>query len=85
MTNQSWLEKNREVALRFAAMWYRAVRYVNEKPDVAIPIMKKFINDKAAAGFSDEEIAFIIEKFIRFPTVEYAKEHQYNPNDAELY
>jgi ABC-type nitrate/sulfonate/bicarbonate transport system substrate-binding protein len=76
---EPWLQAHHDTMLKLVAIWYRTMRYMKEKPEVAIPEMTKAINEAAAANFSPEDVAASL-KLLDFRTIEEAQKTQYNPN-----
>ncbi len=78
-----WLDENKETVMKLLAIWYRTVRYIDEKPDSVIPAWTKRINQQAAAAFTEDEMRGIL-KLLYHPNIEDAKKTFYN-KDSDLY
>lgn len=78
-----WLESNKETVMKLLAVWYRTVRYINEKPDSVIATWTKRINQQAAAAFTEDDMRNIL-KLLYYPNIEEAKKTFYN-KESPLY
>lgn len=74
------LTKDRDLMMRLYGIWYRTMRYIKEKPDTAIPHLTDAINKAAAARFTPDEVQFLLKNFIRYMTVDEAKDTVFNPS-----
>jgi ABC-type nitrate/sulfonate/bicarbonate transport system substrate-binding protein len=83
-STEEWLAENEETALKLMAMSYRYNRYMNEKPDVVLPIILKAMNDHSGAQMSQDELKFVFENFVGPRTYQEDKETALNP-DSDLY
>jgi ABC-type nitrate/sulfonate/bicarbonate transport system substrate-binding protein len=72
-TTQSWLNANQATAEKLVAIWYRATRYLLEKPQVATPIIVSAIKTSTGGVFSPAEIQHLMTTLLTFPTIQQAK------------
>lgn len=54
--DERYLEANPETVERLVAIWMRTARYLNERPDMVIPVLKDALNEHAGATFTNGEI-----------------------------
>lgn len=79
LSDQTWLEENEETALKLLAIWYRTMRYVEERFDYALPIWTESLNERMGSDtFSVDQTRIAIEEFEFFPTMEEAAEGVFN-------
>ena len=80
---QPWLDAHADTALRLMATWYRTMRYLREKPDVAVPLMAKYINDRSASKLSAATVKFLMTKLTAFSTLSEAKSLTFDPKSID--
>ena len=84
LSDQTWLEENEERTLKLLAIWYRTMRYVEERFDYALPIWTASLNERMGSDtFSVDQTRVAIEQFEFFPTMEEAAEGVFN-RDSDL-
>lgn len=83
-SDEKWLKENRDTALKLIAIWYRASRYLNERPNDVIPVFRKEVNAHAAASFTDKQVKFTVTEFLDFMSIQEAKQKAFNPK-SDLY
>ena len=84
LSDQTWLEENEERTLKLLAIWYRTMRYVEERFDYALPIWTASLNERMGSDtFSVDQTRVAIEEFEFFPTMEEAAEGVFN-SDSDL-
>jgi ABC-type nitrate/sulfonate/bicarbonate transport system substrate-binding protein len=79
-----WLAKNEDSALKLTAMMYRFNRFVQEKPDTVLPLVREAMNLHSGVAVKDEDMLFTFTKFLEFRTYQGDKDTTYNPK-SELY
>ena len=72
-TTQTFLDANPEAALRSVAAFYRAVRYLHEKPDVVIPLVDDNVAIATGGTLGTTTTHEIMTNLNYFPTAEGAK------------
>lgn len=72
-TTQTFLDANPEAALRSVAAFYRAVRYLHEKPDVVIPLVDDNVAIATGGTLGTTTTHEIMTSLNYFPTAEDAK------------
>jgi ABC-type nitrate/sulfonate/bicarbonate transport system substrate-binding protein len=77
---QPWLEANSDTALRLMGVWYRTMRYLKERQGTTVPLMTKYINERAAAKFDPATVKFLINNLISFATLQEAAATTFNPS-----
>ena len=79
LSDQTWLEESEERTLKLLAIWYRTMRYVEERFDYALPIWTASLNERMGSDtFSVDQTRVAIEQFEFFPTMEEAAEGVFN-------
>lgn len=81
---ERYLEANPETVERLVAIWMRTARYLNERPDMVIPVLKDALNEHAGATFTNGEIKDQIEHYLQFTDPTVAAADTYNP-ESSLY
>lgn len=84
VSTEDWLTANHDIAMKLTAVWYRTVRYLNERNEEFVPLWTKSINERAASAFEQEEVKFVTSRMLAFPPFETARETIYNPA-SDLY
>ena len=72
-TTQTFLDEKPEAALRAVAAFYRAVRYLHEKPDVVIPLVDENVAVATGGTLGTTTTHEIMTQLNYFPTAEDAK------------
>ena len=72
-TTQTFLDAHPEAALRSVAAFYRAVRYLHEKPDVVIPMVDDNVAIATGGTLGSTTTHEIMTSLNYFPTAEDAK------------
>lgn len=72
-TTQTFLDAHPEAALRSVAAFYRAVRYLHEKPDVVIPLVDDNVAIATGGTLGTTTTHEIMTSLNYFPTAEDAK------------
>ena len=80
----SYLKSNKDTVEKLVAIWMRTARYINEKPELVIPVIKDALNEHAGATFTDEQIEDQLANYVQFTDPTVAAEATYNP-DSSLY
>jgi ABC-type nitrate/sulfonate/bicarbonate transport system substrate-binding protein len=83
-SNEKWLVKNEEAALRITAMSYRYNRYVQEDIDAILPIVVEAMNAHSGVATDVKSLKFIFDNFLEFRTYQQDAETTYNP-DSPLF
>ena len=83
-TTDTFVAENYDTLLRMLAVWYRTMKILRERPDIAIPIFTRAINEAGGSDFSEDEVQFIISELEEYNTLEEAQELIFNP-DSDRY
>ncbi len=82
---EDFVNENKDVILKLAAIHYRIIRYMHEKPDLILPAMVDFLNKSAATNMTVAEAKNLMEKFIDFFTLESSKTSVYGGSKSPTY
>ena len=82
---EDFVNENKDVILKLAAIHYRTIRYMHEKPDLILPAMVDFLNKSAATNMTVAEAKNLMEKFIDFFTLESSKTSVYGGSKSPTY
>jgi ABC-type nitrate/sulfonate/bicarbonate transport system substrate-binding protein len=87
-----WLTKNEDAALKITAMSYRYNRYVNEKPDVVLPIVAKAMTEHSGTALTVADLQYVFDTFETFRSYQEDIKTTYEPtsplywgNSADFY
>jgi ABC-type nitrate/sulfonate/bicarbonate transport system substrate-binding protein len=84
-TTEEYLEAHPDVIEGMLRAWYRAIDYLKENPDEAIPIMVDWINDKSGAGFTVEDAERFLTDLVLFPTYDEIAETYFYNEESPFY
>ena len=79
---QDYLDANHDQLVKLAAVWYRAMRYLQEQPDETYPIMVKELNAQGGSGLTVADVKELIPQFTYFPTLDEAGSLTYEPSST---
>lgn len=79
VTSDGYVAEHQDTLVRMLATWYRAMKYLKEQPDKAIPMIRDQLNKSAAAAFTDDQIKFLVSNLVDLMTYEQAKDITFNP------
>lgn len=82
--DESYLKSNTDTVEKLVAIWMRTARYINEEPDLVIPVIRDALNEHAGATFTDDQIKDQLANYVQFTDPTIAAEETYNP-DSSLY
>jgi ABC-type nitrate/sulfonate/bicarbonate transport system substrate-binding protein len=83
-TTQEYLDENPEVILRLLAVWYRATRYLEEKPEYAAPFVVGVMEERTGELFEAEDMLGILTELNYFAPMDVAGEYYFDPG-SEFY
>lgn len=84
IANESWLAENHDTAMKLLAVWYRTMKYLDERPEEILPRFTELMNERTASNFTEEQVGFIVTTLEDFMTLERAKLQTYNAS-SDLY
>ena len=67
---KAFYDKNPDVVYGLLKAWYKAVAYIKEKPDDAVPLMIDWINEMSGAGMTVDDGKRFLTDLVLFPTYE---------------
>ena len=82
--DESYLKSNADTVEKLVAIWMRTARYINEEPDLVIPVIRDALNEHAGATFTDDQIKDQLANYVQFTDPTIAADETYNP-DSSLY
>ena len=74
MTLDAYLDSNYEVILKLLALHFRAARIIQERPEIALPIMGDTLREMAASDLSYEDLLETSQRYVLYATIDEAKE-----------
>ncbi|MFI6289605.1 ABC transporter substrate-binding protein [Streptomyces sp. NPDC051018] len=80
--DQRWLAKNESTVKKLVAIWMRTARYVNERPDLALPVIQKAMNERSGGTFTIPQLRQQIREFVQFTDPGAAARDTYNPGSS---
>lgn len=84
-TTSDWLEKNPETAKKLVAMWFRATRYLKERPEQTAPIVAEAVRATTGGLFDDKTTRSVMSELLVFPTFEEAESLYFDPDAPTNY
>lgn len=70
---EDYLNKNEKLLVDFTAIFQRSVRFTNEHPDEAYPIILKYLNPQTGGSATVEDLKNQIPRTTYFPTTDEAR------------
>lgn len=83
--NKKWLAANSATTDKLLAVWYRTMRYMQEKPNVAMPLFTKIVNKATSSELSVKTVTSIITDLERYATLPQAKAEFLDPSSKTYY
>lgn len=83
-SSTDWLAANEDAALKIMALSYRFNRYVNDQPDVVMPIVARAMNEHSGVATSEDDLGFIFDTFLAFRSYQDDATTTYDPG-SDLY
>jgi ABC-type nitrate/sulfonate/bicarbonate transport system substrate-binding protein len=77
---QEWLTKNQDTALRLIAIWFRATKYLYERPNTVLPIVAKAVQTATGGVLSPSATHYALFQFNYFAPFNKAYDSYYNPS-----
>jgi ABC-type nitrate/sulfonate/bicarbonate transport system substrate-binding protein len=81
---KDYVDENPDIILKLAAINYRIIRYMREKPDMVLGKQVDYLNKIAGVNLTVDDAKQIMSDFIDFETWQNSKETVYN-SDSPLY
>jgi len=82
---KSWLDAHADTTKKLLAIWYRTMRYLQEKPEKAMPLFTAAVNKATSSSLSVETVTSIVNSLERFATLPQAQKEFYDSSSATYY
>lgn len=82
---KSWLDDNKATTNKLLAIWYRTMRYMQEKPDEALPLFTDAVNKATSSSLSVKTVTSIVTDLERFATLPQAQKEFYSSSSDTYY
>jgi len=79
---QTWLNTHASVAAKLAAVWYRAVNYLNKKPSVVLPMIATAVKESTGGVLPQDVTKAAMLSLNYFPTFNSARTYVFGTGSA---